>query len=557
MPTTEYGVDQFFQNSGTSPKMVYDVAGTLGWSPHNTILQSENLQASWTFIGATAPTATFLLPDTGNTSHRVMATNTTAVIGDTWTHSAIVSAGGYSKVGFLEAGTNFVDVAFDLNAGTKIYQGTVGNGTITSLGGGLYLITTTIVVATASFRVYLYVLPDSYTTGAFPVWVPDGVKGINIFRSQANRGSVPTAYLPTTTAARFGLALDYDPVTHAARGLLCEPAATNLQKGTATLADAAIWLISAATMPSAGVAPTGGAAFALTEDTATAGHSTIQVNGQGALLSAGTVYTLSGYVKANGRTRFRLFGGVAFTNFVVFFDLTTGTFDNVSGGIAPSFRINPAGNGWYRWEATDQAATTQARPSFDLCSGGTNVNYAGNGTSGVYIWNHMQVETGTVATSPIPTFAASATRAADQYNITPASIGYSATAGSWWIEHYPLNISASNPRMWLNAAGTAYLGVSAANIYLMNDGTSLNKTVGTLMNGSPHKVAMAFQSADRAITGDGLAIATDTGQTTNFLSPGASIIFGGTGGTVTHGYFRKLRYVPRRKTNTELVTETT
>ena len=48
------------------------------------------------------------------------------------------------------------------------------------------------------------------------------------FCAQLNRGSVPTAYLPTTTAARYGLALDYDPVTHAAKGLLCEPAATNL-----------------------------------------------------------------------------------------------------------------------------------------------------------------------------------------------------------------------------------------------------------------------------------------------------------------------------------------
>jgi hypothetical protein len=50
-----------------------------------------------------------------------------------------------------------------------------------------------------------------------------------------NRGATPGTYIPTTTAARYGLAIDYDPVTHAAKGLLVELTATNLLLNSATL----------------------------------------------------------------------------------------------------------------------------------------------------------------------------------------------------------------------------------------------------------------------------------------------------------------------------------
>src|SRR6185437_14523772 len=46
-----------------------------------------------------------------------------------------------------------------------------------------------------------------------------------------------------------------------------------------------------------------------------------------------------------------------------------------------------------------------------------------------------QLEIGSAATSPIPTYASTVTRAVDNYQIpTAASINYSPTAGSWWVD---------------------------------------------------------------------------------------------------------------------------
>jgi hypothetical protein len=56
-----------------------------------------------------------------------------------------------------------------------------------------------------------------------------------LWGAQVNRGATPVAYVATTTAVRAGLAVDYDLTSHAAKGLLVEPAATNILLNNATL----------------------------------------------------------------------------------------------------------------------------------------------------------------------------------------------------------------------------------------------------------------------------------------------------------------------------------
>jgi hypothetical protein len=474
---TSYPLDGFYQNAGTSPKMVYDVAGTLGWSPHNM------------FLNSAAP----------------VTQTVTTVVGQNYTVTI------------------------------------VGSGSMTGSSGASG-------VATAG-------VPLTYTaTGTSSIFTKAGT----VTQIQMNRGAVATAYIATTAAIKNGLAIDYHPVTHAALGLLCEPAATNLQKATAILMDPTVWgTPTAATVTSGGTAPTGQPAFILTEDTSTASHTMTCINGQQAGTTIGTVYTISFHVKANGRTRFRCFT-FAFNNYLVFFDLTTGTTDNPSGGTAPSARITSVGNGWYRCEVTDQATATSVRPQIDLASTGTTVSYTGNGTSGLYMWNLFQTEAGTVATSPIPTFAATVTRANDAYSCPSASINYSATAGSWWCENYMLG-SAGGRILSASGGAVGFIWHNGVGTYQLQDGTSLGKSTLTALIGNIHKAASAYQSGDRAITVDGQAAATDAGSTTLLLAPGTTLLFGAgvSGvGSIT-GYIRKVRYVPRRKTNAEMQTETT
>jgi hypothetical protein len=71
--------------------------------------------------------------------------------------------------------------------------------------------------------------------------VPDGVKGINVFRQQTNRGSILTSYLKTTTLARFGLAIDYR-----AGGWLYELAATNLLLNNSALSTQSVTVTAVA-----------------------------------------------------------------------------------------------------------------------------------------------------------------------------------------------------------------------------------------------------------------------------------------------------------------------
>lgn len=124
---------------------------------------------------------------------------------------------------------------------------------------------------------------------------------------------------------------------------------------------------------------------------------------------AGKVYTASMYVKPNGRTkvRFHMYGGAAYVAFASF---------NLSGAgsvistVAGSARIDAAANGFYRVQVTGTVLTSSlSEINMVLQDASGTENYAGNGTSGVYVWN-QQLDLGPVAitygTSPTESSAA-------------------------------------------------------------------------------------------------------------------------------------------------------
>jgi hypothetical protein len=165
-----------------------------------------------------------------------------------------------------------------------------------------------------------------------------------------------------------------------------------------------------------------------------------------------------------------------------------------------------------------------------------------------------QAETGTVATSYIPTSAATVTRAVDQYNVTPASIGHSGTAGSWWAE-WSVPVVVANGRIIGNTSASAPLLMGSNSVGVL-DGTTLSKSLTWAVN-TTHRAASAYATGDRAVTINGAAVAADAGAVTNLLAPGAAIYFGNGGSTPMNGWLRKVRYLPRRPSNAELVTMST
>ena len=149
-------------------------------------------------------------------------------------------------------------------------------------------------------------------------------------------------------------------------------------------------------------------------------------NGSSLAIASGTTYTLSLFVKSDGgpynlisltfdsstawgATRNCIFNASNGTNFAV-----------PSGATMTSENY---GNGWYRIRATLTAVGTVAAATFQyriyVADASGNLSWAapsGN-TNGVFCWG-AQLETGSVATSYIPTTTGTVTRNADVISVT-------------------------------------------------------------------------------------------------------------------------------------------
>jgi hypothetical protein len=143
------------------------------------------------------------------------------------------------------------------------------------------------------------------------------------------------------------------------------------------------------------------------------------------------------------------------------FNLTSGTVGDTQAGVTA--RIENYGNGWYRCSIS-RAATISATPSSPFffnsqnSDSATSVTFTGDGTSGAFLWG-AQLETGSVATSYIPTTAGTGSRSADVISVSGAvsgSIGQ--TEGTIYAE-----VDLKNK------------GVSLSRVIYLSDGTSNNE----------------------------------------------------------------------------------
>ena len=93
---------------------------------------------------------------------------------------------------------------------------------------------------------------------------------------------------------------------------------------------------------------------------------------------------------------------------------------------------------------------------------------------------------------------------------------------------------------------------------VIRDGTQIYIPPGPSLVNNINKLMSAFATGSRAVTYNGQAPTTDAGTVTNLLTPTYVGFGSNTTGTATmKGYIRKVRYLPRRPTNAELVTMTT
>jgi hypothetical protein len=207
------------------------------------------------------------------------------------------------------------------------------------------------------------------------------------------------------TAAINAPRFNFNPANLAAGpSLLVEAAATNVLTYSEQF-DNAIWTKANVTITPNAVAAPNGAVTAgfLKESSSTSSHSVSETS----TVTAGA-YTYSVYAKAATRSSIQLgaWDGAVGTDSV--FNLTTGTV--TSQGAGTTATITSVGGGWFRCAVTRTVVAGSSTFYTYLYNG--SYTYAGDNTSGLYIWG-AQLEASSAATSYIQSVASAVTRAAD------------------------------------------------------------------------------------------------------------------------------------------------
>ena len=257
--------------------------------------------------------------------------------------------------------------------------------------------------------------------------ITNGAGTTDPYNDSTNWRLVPTS-IPIT---RLTSAL----VTQASSGMFYEFANSTTQGAATNLFlyslqhDNAAWTKTNATVTAnATMSPTGDVnADNLIEAATTSSH----YSSQAVTIAANQSFTFSLYAKSAGRTSLslRVDGNAAGTDYInATFDLTTGAVSNVynagtgSGATATATYV---GNGWYLCTLAG-TPTSSAWTSIRCYIGIINFSglTVGDGISGISV-SHVQLETGTTASSRIDTSGTSATRASGvvypQRLVLPAS----------------------------------------------------------------------------------------------------------------------------------------
>jgi hypothetical protein len=385
--------------------------------------------------------------------------------------------------------------------------------------------------------------------------------------------TTPGTYNATTASAYYGPRFDYDPITLAPRGLLIEEARTNLLTYSEQF-DNAIWGKSNATVAANVTASPDGTtnADAITEDSATSTHGVSQISGS----TATGAFSFSVFVKANGRSGVNLFlrdgGGGSIAE--AFFNLSAAT-ATVSGMIlqtgwsAASAAIQVLANGWYRCviSATADGTLTQAKTGFIRLNNGTgsNPNYAGNGTSGIFAYG-AQLEAGAFATSYIPTVASTVTRNADIATMTGTNFStwFNAAAGTFIADFDVGGVDTSTRRKVWNGsdAGNQRLALRAFDVTInypiaaIGTGSTVISLNGTaLAANTVTRIAVAY-GANSALSQNGASPATDATANSVLVT---SLGIGHDQvaiGQYLNGHIRAIAYYNTRLPNTQLQTLT-
>jgi len=458
--TTMSGLDSRFTFTRASTATFINSAGLVQYADSNLVLRSNDFSTNWTPVrstrtgGQTDPeggtTAWEITADATASTHRMYQQSiSTSQMAASHVTFSVTAKSGTSDYFYIGVGNqNESRVArqiFDLSNGTlgsAFFNGstnapTIESATATSLGNGWWRL---VVVITAfkyidsndnNYAVWIGVTDNSSS----PTTAASSGASAYFLRAQLSAGPTERPYYETTTSQYQGPRFDHDPSTLAPRGLLLEGSATNLlwpsntgfnmyntQKvGGAGLepATAATGIDGTQSAVSFTVTQSGGTAPFLDARAGTGPVSSIHT------VTANTVYTFSFYWKA----------GQSFPT-----NLTRVANGSTSTLITPTSTTDvPGPNGFTR---RILVFTTPVGVTSVWCAWAYGTHADGD----TYTVTACQLETGSGASSYIPTGAGTVQRAADvcEFPFDPTTYGYSAEPNHTFALGWNIGVAAES-----------------------------------------------------------------------------------------------------------------
>jgi hypothetical protein len=348
--------------------------------------------------------------------------------------------------------------------------------------------------------------------------------------------------------------------------LLVEPSAQNIMAQSETLSVSGDWTQTAVLATGWAIAsPDGLVSGSLL--VATSGSSQHNINRNATTsITSGTTITASCFFKAHGTNNFAqlVIGGFTFSPASPFANFNLSGNGAITTGTYSSAFIQNYGNGWYRCGLTATAAAngTNNLAIVPILASGTARNpvFQGDGVNGVYAWG-AQVESGSVATSYIPTTTAAVTRNADVISVSGAVSGcIGQTEGTLYTEIETQSVVGSTGVLLQIGSGNnrVYIARESATSLQLQLGTQSSagfNFINHTFSGSVAKIAIGYASGNNAFYVNGTQVSTAS-ATANPSSAFTEIILG-ISPAISQRKQRAVALYTSRLTNAQLAALTT
>jgi hypothetical protein len=370
----------------------------------NLLTYSKNLASSgWTLASATSSAAADF--DGGNNANEITGSGfiyqSISGFSGVHTFSVYAKAGNWEGVRLrIDIASNSPQVFFNLSDGSYFSNSNDIDVSITDVGNDWYRCTLTGNVSAANnFRIYP---ADSTNLG--------GTGSVILYKAQAEYGLVARDYIETTTSAVYGGITDNVPrldyTDSSCPALLLEPQRTNVIESSEYFNSASWGTTNMTLEANSSTSPEGVQnAYKIIPTTANGVH--ILNNGT----SGTAVYSV--FAKQAGYKRFRFNSSSSGLGYASF-DLNTGQIVGSGGTYYEDSGIEDYGNGWYRCYLVLDGSTG-SNMTIAIEDNNGNVSFAGDGTSGLYIYGAQCENNASYATSYIPTYGSSVSRVQDSF----------------------------------------------------------------------------------------------------------------------------------------------